>query len=93
MCLYGLLRSRLITGAAKMRLVLASPVWSLKTIQTHDRHGMLLTFILDYSRQMVRYTIVFANTMFKAICYNPPESQIITAGTDRKVSDRMSHHR
>lgn len=35
--------------------------------------------------QMVRYTIVFANTMFKAICYNPPESQIITAGTDRKI--------
>lgn len=23
--------------------------------------------------------------MFKAICYNPDESQIITAGTDRKI--------
>ena len=34
---------------------------------------------------MVRHTIVFANTMFKAICYNPSESQIITTGTDRKV--------
>lgn len=34
---------------------------------------------------MVRRTIVFANTMFKAICYSPDESQIITAGTDRKI--------
>lgn len=34
---------------------------------------------------MVRHTIVFANTMFKAICYNPSESQIITTGTDRKI--------
>ena len=28
---------------------------------------------------------MFANTMFKAVCYNPEECQIVTAGTDRKV--------
>ena len=35
---------------------------------------------------MGRSAIVFATTMFKAVCYNREESQIITAGTDRKVS-------
>lgn len=29
--------------------------------------------------------MIFANTLFKAICYRPDECQIITAGTDRKV--------
>lgn len=35
---------------------------------------------------MGRSAIVFATTMFKAVCYSQDESQIITAGTDRKVS-------
>ncbi|KAL9956202.1 hypothetical protein ACROYT_G037646 [Oculina patagonica] len=35
---------------------------------------------------MGRNAIVFATTMFKAVCYNREESQIITAGTDRKIA-------
>ena len=38
-----------------------------------------------FFRRFVRNQIIFANTMFKAVCYRPDESQIITAGTDRKV--------
>ncbi|KAK3728613.1 hypothetical protein QZH41_011696, partial [Actinostola sp. cb2023] len=34
----------------------------------------------------VRSQIVFANTMFKAVCYSKDESQVITAGTDRKIA-------
>jgi len=30
--------------------------------------------------------MVLANTMFKCVCYHPEEYQIITSGTDRKVS-------
>jgi len=33
----------------------------------------------------VRSQIIFANTMFKAVCYRQDESQIITGGTDRKI--------
>lgn len=35
--------------------------------------------------RFVRNQIIFANTMFKAVCYHPDECQIITVGTDRKV--------
>ena len=35
--------------------------------------------------RFVRNQIIFANTMFKVVCYQPDESQVITAGTDRKV--------
>lgn len=35
--------------------------------------------------RFVRSQIIFANTMFKAVCYHPEECQIITAGTDRKI--------
>lgn len=35
---------------------------------------------------MGRSAIVFATTMFKAVCYSQDESQIITAGTDRKIA-------
>ena len=29
--------------------------------------------------------MLFANTMFRAVCYRPDESQVITTGTDRKI--------
>lgn len=29
--------------------------------------------------------MIFANTMFQAVCYLPDECQLITGGTDRKV--------
>jgi len=41
---------------------------------------------LRFSRY-VRNQIIFANTMFKVVCYRPDESQIVTAGTDKNVSD------
>lgn len=41
--------------------------------------------MLFVARRMVRSQIVFANTMFKAVCYNHEENQVITGGTDRKV--------
>lgn len=33
-----------------------------------------------------RLTCLFESTMFKAVLYHPDESQLITAGSDRKVS-------
>eukprot|EP00798_Chlamydomonas_sp_ICE-L_P015241 gene15241-21323_t len=33
-----------------------------------------------------RRTSLFANTFFKSACYHPDESQIITTGTDRKIT-------
>lgn len=33
----------------------------------------------------MRSQVIFANTMFRAVCYRPDECQIITGGTDRKV--------
>lgn len=33
----------------------------------------------------VRNQVIFANTMFKAVCYHPDECQVITGGTDRKI--------
>lgn len=35
--------------------------------------------------RFVRNQIIFANTMFKAVCYYPDECQVITVGTDRKI--------
>ena len=37
------------------------------------------------SSKFVRSQVIFANTMFRAVCYRPDECQIITGGTDRKV--------
>ncbi|XP_046854980.1 cilia- and flagella-associated protein 52-like [Xenia sp. Carnegie-2017] len=37
-------------------------------------------------QRFVRNQVIFANTLFKAICYRPDECQIITAGTDRKIA-------
>lgn len=30
--------------------------------------------------------MILANTLFKCVCYHPEEYQIITSGTDRRVS-------
>ena len=38
-----------------------------------------------FSRHNVRSQVLFANTLFKAVCYRPDECQVITGGTDRKV--------
>jgi len=35
--------------------------------------------------RFVRSSIIFANTMFQVVCYQPDECQVITAGTDRKI--------
>ena len=40
---------------------------------------------LSLTRRFVRNQIIFANTMFKAVCYRPDECQVITAGTDKNV--------
>ena len=42
--------------------------------------------LLCLYRKFVRSQVIFANTLFKAVCYRMDESQIITGGTDRKVS-------
>ncbi|XP_071034756.1 cilia- and flagella-associated protein 52 isoform X2 [Parasteatoda tepidariorum] len=34
----------------------------------------------------IRMQVVFANTIFQAVCYGPEEYQIISCGTDRKIS-------
>ena len=33
----------------------------------------------------MRNQIIFANTLFKCVCYNLGECQIIASGTDRKI--------
>ena len=51
----------------------------------------LLTTKLFYTRcgicrRFVRNQVIFANTLFRAVCYRPDECQLITGGTDRKVN-------
>ena len=43
------------------------------------------TPILSTYRRFVRSQVIFANTMFRAVCYRQDECQIITGGTDRKI--------
>lgn len=43
------------------------------------------TCIIWCLKKFVRRQIVFANTLFKCVCYNAEETQIITSGTDRKI--------
>ena len=43
---------------------------------------ILFTFI---SRKGSRKNVVFANTLFKSVCYGEEELQIITCGTDHKI--------
>ncbi|CAI8045501.1 Cilia- and flagella-associated protein 52 [Geodia barretti] len=41
--------------------------------------------------KLVRSQVIFANTMFHAVCYRPDECQIVTAGTDRKIGYWETH--
>lgn len=50
------------------------------------KHGTLASFILC-CRRFVSLQMVIANTLFKTVCYHPDINQIITSGTDRKVTD------
>jgi len=43
------------------------------------------TCIIWNLNSMTRRQIIFSNTLFRAVRYNPDESQAITVGTDRKV--------
>lgn len=38
-----------------------------------------------FCRKRTRSQTVFANTLFKCVCYNKEETQIFTSGTDRKI--------
>ncbi|XP_072167750.1 cilia- and flagella-associated protein 52-like [Diadema setosum] len=44
------------------------------------------TCILWDLKKFVRNQVVFANTLFMCVCYNPLMKQIITSGTDRKIA-------
>lgn len=49
--------------------------------------SLLLYLILGvFCRRYVRKQMILDNTLFKCVCYHPGEYQIITSGTDRKVS-------
>ncbi|XP_065900088.1 cilia- and flagella-associated protein 52-like [Dysidea avara] len=41
--------------------------------------------------RFVRNQVIFANTLFRAVCYRPDECQIITGGTDRKIGYWETH--
>jgi WD40 repeat protein len=41
--------------------------------------------------KLVRSQVIFANTMFHAVCYRSDECQIVTAGTDRKIGYWETH--
>ena len=63
----------------------SSGTWR-KSINPYTRYdGIYRSESVPY-RRFVRSQVIFANTMFRAVCYRPDESQIITGGTDRKVS-------
>lgn len=40
-----------------------------------------------FPSRFMRHQMILANTLFKCVCYHPDEHQLITSGTDRKVSD------
>lgn len=39
-----------------------------------------------FCRRSIRKQMILANTLFKCVCYHPEEYQLITSGTDRRVS-------
>lgn len=39
-----------------------------------------------FCRRFTRKQMILANTLFKCVCYHPEEYQLITSGTDRRVS-------
>ncbi|XP_030842134.1 cilia- and flagella-associated protein 52 [Strongylocentrotus purpuratus] len=44
------------------------------------------TCIIWDLHKFVRSQVVFANTLFRCVCYSAEQSQIITCGTDRKIA-------
>ena len=50
-----------------------------------DNIDNTIMYYVSYCSNFVRSQVIFANTLFKAVCYQTDESQIITGGTDRKV--------
>ena len=45
----------------------------------------ILTILCRDLNRFVRNQIIFANTLFKAVCYQPAETQLLSGGSDRKV--------
>ncbi|XP_013789234.2 cilia- and flagella-associated protein 52-like [Limulus polyphemus] len=43
------------------------------------------TCIIWDLQRFIRSQVIFANTLFKCVCYGPEECQLITSGTDRKI--------
>lgn len=39
----------------------------------------------SFSREFTRMEILFASTLFRAVCFNANEVQLLTVGTDRKI--------
>lgn len=64
---------------------------SVTSIKVRENDSQCVTSSIDGTciiwdlERFVRNQIIFANTMFKVVCYLPDESQVITAGTDRKI--------
>lgn len=44
------------------------------------------TCIIWNLERCVRNQIIFANTLFRCVCYNYDECQVVTSGTDRKIA-------
>jgi len=57
-------------------------IWDLVLVIVHYSEIVLNLY---KNRRFVRNQVIFANTLFRAVCYRPDECQIITGGTDRKV--------
>ncbi|XP_002736733.1 cilia- and flagella-associated protein 52-like [Saccoglossus kowalevskii] len=43
------------------------------------------TCIIWDLQNFLRKQVIFANTLFKCVCYHPEEFQIVTSGSDRKI--------
>ena len=66
-----------------------SRVWSIQVNSLNDRaisasaDGSCIVWDI---KQMTRLACMFETTMFKQLVYHPDESQILTTGTDRKIT-------
>merc|ERR1719313_1824034 len=48
--------------------------------------GSCITWSLTDAAPFVRVNALFAATFFKSVVYHPDESQLLTTGTDRKIT-------
>lgn len=64
-------------------------VWDIQ-IKSNDEHAVSASSdgscIVWDLKSFTRITCLFESTMFKQVLYHPDESQLITTGSDRKVS-------